>query len=403
MTATQSIEAADAIQASPTLRELESILQAIDTAPIIDRLEEYRWTGRQGYSLEGMLRAFLASYALNLSNTSALVRRLQDDIALRFLCGLTTIPHRTTFSRFFSRLTNHHDLLSRAIAGLTTQLAGHLPDFGKVVAVDASVIEGYANPNRKHKTDPDANWTAKTYHEGQEKKTEWYYGYKIHMMADATHGIPVTSFTTTASVNDTRAFPPLMEQAADNYSWLRMEHVLADKGYDSRRNHEIIGEYGAEGIIPMREQAKDGVYEDIFNHEGVPICMGGQEMDFIQHDPERGNLYRCPPGGCELRNRKGIVYCDTEYWEQGIDNPRLFGPTRRASKEWKALYGMRQSVERVFKSLKQSRRLVAHCFQGLPKVGLHALLSVLVYQATALVRIMAGEAEFMRWQVRKVA
>ena len=63
----------------------------------------------------------------------------------------------------------------------------------------------------------------------------------------------------------------------------------------------------------------------------------------------------------------------------------------------------RWAIERVFKSLKESRRLERHCVRGLRQITLHALMSTLTFQATALVRILAGEAEWMRWMVRKVA
>jgi len=57
----------------------------------------------------------------------------------------------------------------------------------------------------------------------------------------------------------------------------------------------------------------------------------------------------------------------------------------------------------VFKGLKESRRLERHCIRGLRKISLHATMSVLAFQATALVHVLAGEVEDMRWMVRKVA
>ena len=44
-----------------------------------------------------------------------------------------------------------------------------------------------------------------------------------------------------------------------------------------------------------------------------------------------------------------------------------------------------------------------HCVRGLRQITLHILMSTLTFQATALVRILAGEAEWMRWMVKKVA
>ena len=132
--------------------------------------------------------------------------------------------------------------------------------------------------------------------------------------------------------------------------------------------------------------------------------MGQLTMEYVQSDPEKGHLYRCPPGGCSLSNRRGVRHCQDMVWEGPLAKPtRLFGLVRRGSSEWKRLYGLRQAVERVFKSLKQSRRLEAHCLRGLLQIGLHATMSVLMFQATALNNIHSGRAKLVRWMVPRVA
>ena len=81
----------------------------------------------------------------------------------------------------------------------------------------------------------------------------------------------------------------------------------------------------------------------------------------------------------------------------------LFAATRREGPEWKDLYAKRQAIERVFKSMKESRRLARHCVRGLRQITLHSLMSALAFQATALMHLRAGEQDLMRWMVRKVA
>lgn len=54
------------------------------------------------------------------------------------------------------------------------------------------------------------------------------------------------------------------------------------------------------------------------------------------------------------------------------------------SREWKAIYAKRSSVERVNSRLKECRRLERHCFRSLAKVTAHALISVLSMQAAAM-------------------
>ena len=126
------------------------------------------------------------------------------------------------------------------------------------------------------------------------------------------------------------------------------------------------------------------------------------EMEYVRSDPDRGHLYRCPRGGCHLRGRKGVKYCSDEFWENRRDNPRLFGPLRQQSQAWKDLYRKRQTVERTFKSMKESRRLEKHFVRGLANAALHIAMSVLSYSATVLVNLLSGAAQ-PRWMVRKVA
>lgn len=407
MTAANSTQPVSCSQApfSPSIAEVKAGLDAVDATALIDRLSSYRQTGRRGYPLASLWRAYLASFVLNLPHTNALIRRLEDDLELRLLCGFSRLPHRTTFNRFIRRLDNHTDLVEACLSELTGQLAEALPGFGEKVAVDSTVVRTHSNPNRKVVSDPGASWTKKTAARGKDGEDEWYFGYKYHSIVDATYGLPIIGFTTTASRNDSPTMPELIEKAAATHEWFAPGYVMADKGYDSMSNHLEVLRRGAIPVIAIRDMPNDELREGIYTNDGSPTCMGMVPMEYVRSDPERGHLYRCPVGGCHLKDRKGVLYCDDWVWERHPDNPRLFGPIARASRQWKALYRKRQSVERVFKSLKQSRRLEAHCVRGLKRIALHATMSVLVFQATALVKLRSGceLGESIRWMVRKVA
>ena len=388
-------------QGSAGLDEIRAVLEAVDASALVTRLEEYRPVGRKGYPLTALWRAYFVSFILGLSSTNALIRRLQDDPELRLLCGFSQLPHRTTFNRFISRLNNHSDLVEDCHAALTDRLAELLPGLGQKVAVDSTVVRTHSNPNRKEVSDPEASWTRKNSTKAKGGK-EWYWGYKYHLLADATHGIPLYGYTTTASRNDSPELPRLLSQAEAAHPWLRPTHVMADKGYDSRANHEAAAGRDAILVCPARRYANNRLYEGIYTERGVPTCVGMVEMEYVDTDPEKGHLYRCPPGGCHLADRKGVRYCHDDVWVNRSDNPRLFGPIRQGSPEWKTLYRLRQSVERVFKSMKESRRLERHFVRGLRRVSLHASMSTLGFVATFLVKLLAGEGS-PRWMVRRVA
>ena len=66
-------------------------------------------------------------------------------------------------------------------------------------------------------------------------------------------------------------------------------------------------------------------------------------MQYVLTDFEKGDLYRCAKGGCELQDKSSgaMLYCDSEVWEPIGRNPRLRGPIRRDTPEWKELYRKR--------------------------------------------------------------
>ena len=126
-------------------------------------------------------------------------------------------------------------------------------------------------------------------------------------------------------------------------------------------------------------------------------------MEYVKTDVHRGHLFRCRPDGCQLKYRRGVKYCNDSEWFAPTENPRTLGPIYRGSKQWKLVYRLRQSVGRVFKSTKESLRLNRHCVRGLRKVALHALMSILAFQLTALTRLRLGQPALLRWMVRPVA
>ena len=99
---------------------------------------------------------------------------------------------------------------------------------------------------------------------------------------------------------------------------------------------------------------------------------------------------------------KGRKHCQNEVWEDHSKSLRMFGPIRRRSPEWNALYSKRQNIESTFKSMKQSLRPERHCVRGLRQVTLHCMMSVLVFQARALANVRLGAPEQMRWMVARV-
>ena len=118
------------------ITQIAAVRDAVDATTSLDRLQAYRPTGRQGYSVHALWRVYLASFALNLPSTNALIRRLEDAPELRAVCGFGALPRRTTFNRFINRLSHHQDLVNECMTALTDRRRILLPGLGEKVAIE---------------------------------------------------------------------------------------------------------------------------------------------------------------------------------------------------------------------------------------------------------------------------
>ena len=335
---------------SPLASELSAIFESLDDAPILKRLAEYRWTGRPGWNLEALWRSYVALFVMNMPTVNALLRRLQDDPALRDVCGFADeLPSRWTFNRFIARVSHHSDLVEDALARLTDRLHELLPGFGDNLSVDSTTVRSHSNASKVPVSDPDASWIAKS---GNHGKKEWTWGFKAHLVVDSQWELPVAVTVTGGSVNDSTQFIPALGLAKWHHPWLTPRWIVADAGYDARRNYEYaVAAFGA-----------------------VPIIM--------------------------LNRRSGPAPKKTMLDSTDI---RRHSPIPRESNEWTRIYSTRQGIERCFSRLKGHRTLSAHARRGLRKVTLHVLMSVLTLQAGAVAKGRAGDLNGVRQCTRRVA
>ena len=144
---------------SGDIAELQAVFDVLDDTtywPDYTILPPYR---TRWLFLQALRRGYVASFVLNLPHTNALIRRLQDDLILRFICRFgKSLPHRTTFNRFIQRMAHHADLVKVCFARLTDRLKELLPDLGQEVAIDATVVRTHSNPDRKQVDEISRAW-----------------------------------------------------------------------------------------------------------------------------------------------------------------------------------------------------------------------------------------------------
>lgn len=373
----------------PDLMELRQILKEVNIAPIEKALTKPAGSrGPRPYPRGPMIRAYLSMPHRGVTNISALHDELLNNPALRAVCGFTTyVPSRPTLSRVFCQLKELHGLLESCLSEITESLSDYLPDLGREVAVDATMVKTNSNIKRKPLSDAEANWGKQ--HSAQESKGwRWVFGYKAHLVADANHDVPLALIVTTGSESDTNYLAPLVKEL----QW-RPEVVIADRGYDRRYNNEWSHERGIAPVIHKRKPPKKeyhsrgrGKRQKRYSTKGTPLCKCGNERPFVGIDTETGERIYGPVGDCvRERELKGFSHCDFEVRVNPEDDIRLFGGAiRRDGPEWKKAYNKRWSVERVFSGWKDGNVLVSHSFRGLSTMRLLIMLYAVMVSAKKL-------------------
>ena len=171
----------------------------------------------------------------------------------------------------------------------------------------------------------------------------------MHMVSNATHGVPLAFIVTPANESDSTQLPSVTRKVLAAHPWIEPRAFLADRGYGSLPNHKFLFDLGIIPVIHIRKPtAKDGLYDGIYTESGQPACMGGETMEYVRTDQETGaHLFRCQAGGCPLKTEgtKAITHCDSEAWERPETNLRVLGPLPRFTAAWKRLYRQRMSIE----------------------------------------------------------
>jgi transposase len=234
----------------PVARQLEAIFNTIPEDDLLKALKVY-YAGRNGYTYRILWRTYVAMSVLNLPSFAALIRTLENNPYIAQACGITspeTIPSKFAYSRFMRKLQSRFNvkLVKDIMRNLTRKCHAAFPDFAKSVAIDATDLKAWSNGSKQRKTDPDAGWVIKGDSNGKKK---FVWGYKMHLMVDTTHEIPITANITKGNISDGRKAGALLGDARRILKF-HPDYVICDAGYSSQALRALIKrQYRAEAII----------------------------------------------------------------------------------------------------------------------------------------------------------
>ena len=225
----------------PITRQLNALFNALPEEELLKALKVY-CAGRNGYTYRTLWRTYVAMTALNLPSFAALIRTLQNNPYIAQVCGITNpkaMPSKFAYSGLIRKLQEPKNvvMVKDVMRSLTGKCYEVFPDFGKSVAIDATDLKAWSNGSKTHKSDPDAGWVIKADSNGKRK---FVWGYKMHLMVDTTHEIPITANITKGNVADIRQATPLLSQARLINSKFHPDYVICDAGYSGDKLRRTI-------------------------------------------------------------------------------------------------------------------------------------------------------------------
>jgi transposase len=251
------------VKLAPAVRQLNAIFRSIPDETLIAALKAS--TGRPGYGVEVIWRTYVAMTVLGLPNFASLIRTLQNNPLIAVACGITSyegIPTKFAYSRFMRKLSQpkYVVMVKNIMRSLTRSLYDTLPDFGKSTAIDSTDLKAWSNGGKKPVADPDATWAVKLDTSGKKK---FYYGYKLHLLADTQYELPIAANVTAGSTNDGRIASHVLSQARFTYSRFHPQYVICDAGYSSNKLRSLIKrQYRAKPIIKVNPVHKKALFPE---------------------------------------------------------------------------------------------------------------------------------------------
>ena len=370
-------------------------------------------TGRRGFPKEAMVCAFIVMKCEGFSQITDLVDYLDNNRLIAHYCGfniMEPLPSYWTYDRFLRKLNNTE--LKSIMADLVRQLYELGIVDASFIGLDSTPVMANTRQNnpksfvkdkfskKSHpKCDPDcALGVHSASNQHNERRYEFYWGYKSHVLVDCISGLPLYELTTPANIMDSTVAVGILA-AADQTISLQGCSFLADKGYDVKNIYNTVKSvYAGEAFIPLKKhKTKHSALS-----AGNLICDAGLAMHKDGKTTDNGRTrqkFCCP----FRQSKRGVCPCNHKNWNNGRKNRgcvkyRIVPSDYRLSIDrhclyFKRTYALRTECERYnsrFKASGQERLWVRN---GNSVANLNTLAHISAL-AVALAAVLSGSHSY---------
>ncbi|AMR06314.1 ISNCY family transposase [Bacillus thuringiensis] len=237
-------------------------------------------TGRPPICKKALLKCFFVKTVFQINSLRKLTRFLHQYPLFRVSCGLSFVPHISTFSRVGTWFRNegipliHKQTLQEMNLGL-------IP----CVLIDSTALR------------------SSLYDSGKSTRYGWYRGYKVHVCS-TPEGVVLSYAFTTANVHDIKMAPVLLQDIQDR----NVLFSVADAAYDSQHIYKIARTCNIFAMNPINPRNGEQIKS---THRRV-LSQFAQTIFRKQLMRERGKIEQ------QFSNLK----------DKGLEQPRWYGRNR---------------------------------------------------------------------------
>lgn len=408
------------------LERLQRVFENLPDEKLIKKLKDKRGKGRNEWPVEAMWNSFIASFIFDHDSIASLIRELNRNSQLRIICGFQPhiysvltdkkdkygkqitesryklAPTASAYTNFLNNLKECEQELREMFDILVKYMYENLKGFGETIAADGKAIQSYATKISGKKSgnrgERDADWCKKEYTITKKNgervvKTKKWFGFRLHLLSDATYELPVDYEVTKASNSEVKETEKLLEKIKEKYpeKLEKCRYFLADKGYDSMELIEWLTTEGTAPVIDIRNMWKGDETKQFKDTDIVYDYKG--KVYYITDSGEKIELVYKGYDKSRDSHRYGFhpKYHDKRIFRIPLKtDPRIFTKVARNSKKWKRLYKKRTSIERVNGRIDRDFRFEKHTIRGLKKMKMFLTITFITQLALAKSKIESG-------------
>lgn len=332
-------------------------------------------TGRKSFDNHAMICAFIVMKCEGFTQIADLHDYLTNNLIIAHYCGFNIInplPSYSKFTRFIREFDN--DVLQTVMQSQVLKAVDLSLIDTSFIALDATPVKANVSNNNpksfrqnkfskdnQPKADKDCRLGVQTAsNQHNEKKFEFYWGYKNHILVDCISGLPICELTTGANTSDSTVTLDILSKT-NSFLSLQECCFLADKAYDVGYIYNAVRDiYNGDCYIALNTR-------NTKNPKKLPsgniICEAGLAMWKAGKFSDCGRTRQkfC----CPLKSSKTCnCPCNHKNWNNGKknrgctkyitvpDNYRL--SIDRTSIAFKSVYSLRTEAERYNSRFKQA-------------------------------------------------